>query len=346
MQEAATVARSREAYRAGYCQFASKDFLDQTVRMNWRQEQPRKQEEAGLPNRIIPANLIAAMNNRTGMLILAVVALGLGIALIAVRVQSSKQHDDDTTSIGDFSNKLDQAQATIKDKQKDAEQKQKDYEEKLNQKEAAFLELTNKFQKTAADLQRTATDLQRTTADLSTKAQELATTQESLKQEKTEVAKRDTRISELVKQNQDLDKQALELGTAITNLNLQIADTERKLRETKQDNSELSTQLQHLMAERNELQRQFNDVDVVRAQLSKLKHDIVVTRRIEWIRDGVYTSAEEKGAQKLMKGFTPPPASASSPKPKNPSNYDLNVEVNADGSVKIIPPLTNAPARR
>ena len=32
------------------------------------------------------------------------------------------------------------------------------------------------------------------------------------------------------------------------------------------------------------------------------------------------------------------------PKPAPTNNYDLNVEIKSDGSVKVIPPLTNAPA--
>jgi hypothetical protein len=33
------------------------------------------------------------------------------------------------------------------------------------------------------------------------------------------------------------------------------------------------------------------------------------------------------------------------PAPTPNKDYDLNVEINADGSVKVIPPPTNAPAK-
>jgi hypothetical protein len=72
--------------------------------------------------------------------------------------------------------------------------------------------------------------------------------------------------------------------------------------------------------------------------VAKLKEELSIARRIEWIRQGLFASGEQKGAQKLLQG-----ASAVQAKPARPS-YDLNVEVSSDGSVRTIPPLTNAPA--
>ena len=78
----------------------------------------------------------------------------------------------------------------------------------------------------------------------------------------------------------------------------------------------------------------------LRAQVSKLKEELNIARRIEWIRQGIFANAEQKGAQKLMQGVTAPQMQARTAKPA----YDLNVEVNADGSVKVIPPLAGAGA--
>jgi hypothetical protein len=78
---------------------------------------------------------------------------------------------------------------------------------------------------------------------------------------------------------------------------------------------------------------------VLRAQVAKLKEELNVSRRLEWIRKGLFPAGEQKGASLLIQGANAPK------KPAKPEgNYDLNVEVSADGSVKVIPPLTNAPA--
>jgi hypothetical protein len=57
---------------------------------------------------------------------------------------------------------------------------------------------------------------------------------------------------------------------------------------------------------------------------------------LEWIRKGIGLS-DEKGATRLMNVKT---------QAENTNVYDLNVEVNADGTVKTIAPLTNAPAAK
>jgi len=93
------------------------------------------------------------------------------------------------------------------------------------------------------------------------------------------------------------------------------------------------------MAEKAELERQFNDLAVLRAQVRKLKSELSISKRLEWIRQGLFATGEEKGGQVLTQMHN----TSSNAKPAY--SYDLNVEVSADGTVKVIPPLTNAPAR-
>ena len=139
-------------------------------------------------------------------------------------------------------------------------------------------------------------------------------------------------------ENQALDKRALELSTAITNLTAQIAETKRKLATSEGEKGFLEKELKRLMAEKAELERQFNDLTVLRAQVAKLKEELSIARRLDWIRRGLFAAPEEKGAQRLMQ--RPAASQTNAPKP----GYDLNVEVSSDGSVKVVPPLTNAPA--
>ena len=128
------------------------------------------------------------------------------------------------------------------------------------------------------------------------------------------------------------------MSTAITNLTTQIEETQRKLATSEGEKGFLEKELKRLMAEKAELERQFNDLAVLRAQVSKLKEELSVARRLQWIRQGLFAGDDQKGAQKLMQSSAP--AQSKAPKP----SYDLNVEVSADGSVKVIPPLTNRPA--
>src|SRR5262249_44261228 len=100
-------------------------------------------------------------------------------------------------------------------------------------------------------------------------------------------------------------------------------------------------QLQRLLGEKAELERKFNDLTVVRAQLRKLKQELVIARRLEWSRQGLLANTEHKGASKLMQGAgAPRPPTSTTPA----ANYDLNVEINSQGGARIVPPSTNSPA--
>ena len=78
------------------------------------------------------------------------------------------------------------------------------------------------------------------------------------------------------------------------------ADTERRLTATEGDREFLLTELKRLQVEKAELERQFNDLSVLRTQVAKLKEELTVSRRLEWLRMGIYGMQDKKGAELLM----------------------------------------------
>jgi chromosome segregation ATPase len=258
------------------------------------------------------------MKNRIGAVVLVLVCLGLGVAMISIKREAAKQKTEDIEKIATLSTnwvvttaKLDEQKQVTTMLEKDMESQKKSFEKSLG-------ELTNNFSKVSADLAKAET---------------------TIKTEEEEIKQRDAKISDLESQNQILDKQALKLSSDITNLTAQIADTQHKLAASEGDKAYLEGQLKRLMAEKNELERQFTDLAVLRAQVSKIKEELATARRLEWSRQGLYANAEQKGAQRLLQGLAPA-------QPKSPPKpvYDLNVEVSADGSVRVVPPSTNTPA--
>jgi uncharacterized protein (DUF3084 family) len=261
------------------------------------------------------------MKNRIGLVVLVVVAIGLAISLIVIKKQDTELLQKDAASIETFSNEVVKTTGQLESQRQVNAVLEKD----LDGERKTSGELSNKVSQVSANLTQTSASL--------------AQTEASLKASQQEVAKRDAKITELEAQNQALDKQAADLSASITNLNLQIADTQKKLSASEGDKAFLEKELKRMMSEKAELERQFNDLTVLRAQVSKLKEELNIARRIEWIRQGVFASSEQKGAQKLMQGAAAPQGmQAKAPKPA----YDLNVEVKADGSVKVLPPLNPA----
>ena len=263
--------------------------------------------------------LIITMNNRTGVIVLLLVALGLTIGLIVIKKQAIKQHGEDVEKNTALSKQLvDTTEHLGRQKQVNAE-----LESDREKQKQAFVELTNNFTTVTVNLFQTSSNLAQTAA--------------ALKASQEETAQRDAKIADLEAQNQALDKQALNLSISITNLTKQIDETKRKLATSEGEKGFLEGELKRLMAEKADLERQFNDLTVLRAQVAKLKDELNIARRLDWIRRGLFASADEKGATKLMRGVTPIPKSST-------SNYDLNVEVHSGGAINVIPSATNAPA--
>ena len=151
---------------------------------------------------------------------------------------------------------------------------------------------------------------------------------------KSEMARRDAKINELEAQNTALDKQATDLKSAIGSLEKSIADTEKKLAASEGDREFLLKELKRLQAEKAELERQFNDLAVLKTQVSKLKDELSIARRLEWIRMGIYGMQNVKGAEKLL----------STNWAATDGKFDLNVELKQDGGANIVPAKTNAGA--
>jgi chromosome segregation ATPase len=250
------------------------------------------------------------MKNRMGLIVLILICVGLSIGLIWSQKWATDQIKDQTERIGSYSNKLMNATADLEKERQVSVMMESD----LKKERVALTNLNERFTEVSANLEKTETAL-RSTQD--------------------QIVQKDAKISDLESQNQALDQRALDLSISITNLTSQIDDTKRRLAASEGDKAFLEKELQRLISEKAELEKQFNDLAILRAQVAKLKEELNISRRLEWIRKGLFASAEQKGAEQLMQKNGATPA-----QPKHPA-YDLNVEVNADGTVKVIPPLTN-----
>jgi chromosome segregation ATPase len=254
------------------------------------------------------------MNNRAGTIVLVLICVGLIIGLIWSQKHAADRRSKDEYRISIYSNQVVQTTASL-DQQR---QVNTSLESDLKKQRDAYSDLTNTFTEVSGNLEKS---------------------EASLKAAQQEAARRDTRIADLESQNQALDQRAIDLSAAITNLTTQIDDTRKKLAASEGDKAFLEKELERLISEKAELERQFNDLAVLRAQVAKLKEELNISRRLEWIRQGLFARADQRGAEQLMQR-----AAATNRQPREQPAYDLNVEVSADGSIKVIPALTNKPA--
>jgi len=183
------------------------------------------------------------------------------------------------------------------------------------------------------ELQKTLSELDATRTTLAKTATEYSTTKEQLEAARADLAKREARVLELENQNVALDKQAVEMKSAITDLEGQISETQKKLAASEGDREFLLKELQRLQAEKAELERRFNDLVALREQVKLLKEELAISRRLEWIRKGLYGTMPKRAGELMQGGIARPEPEAAQ------TNVDLNVEIKREAV-----PATNAPA--
>jgi chromosome segregation ATPase len=249
------------------------------------------------------------MKTKLGVVILAVALVGLLMALLAMKHAADERFKNDTYAILDFSNQLVTARANL---------------DELGQ---ANLKLTNDLVASHEESLTFSNQAVETSGAL-------ASTKVSLQNAQDQIAGLNQRIAGLTTQNQVLDQRAAALSSAISGLNAQIADTQLKLADSETNNTFLETELQRQTVARAELEGKFNNLTVVRAQAKKLKEDLVVSRRLQWMREGTDPGLPSKGGQQLVQRAAPVPV--------RPPHFDLNVEVSSDGAIRIMPASTNA----
>ena len=269
------------------------------------------------------------MNIKVVIIILAVACAGLGIALFATKKSADDRHATDVTLTLDFSN-----QVVAADK-------------RLDELGQVNLTLSNDLASSQQQLSLDAEQLTQLSNSLATATATLATANAALTDTKTTLAAAqemvtnlNARITDLESQNHMLDTQATTLAAKLMRLSDEIEVTKNRLAIAETNSAFLQAELQKQLVQKAELEHKFNDIDELRVQVKKVKDEIFVARRLQLMKND---TSSKKGAELLRQRNV---QVTSVPNTNRPANYDLNVEVGSDGTVKVIPPLgsTNSPA--
>lgn len=256
------------------------------------------------------------MKSKLAIIILVLVCLGLGVAMIAQKRNTERAMTELQEQVNYNSNELVRTSA------------------KLEEQTQVNTKITGDLDNRGGELKTLSNNLAKVIADLEKSDAQAKATAEQLRTAQGELAKKDQKITELEGERAALGKQMDQLTNSITDLEKLIATTEKKLATSQGEKDFLVKELNRLRAEKAELERQFNDIAVLRSQISRLKEDMAISRRLEFIRLGLFGSTAKGGASQLM---TPPRKPLASG-----TNYDLNVELRQGGEARVVAP-TNAP---
>ncbi len=256
------------------------------------------------------------MKDKAPIIVLIIVAAGLGIGLVVVNNKARREEQDLYDQLTVQSNTVTSIKASLTDQQA--------VNQALETNLAATrIDFSNKLALSESNLRATQDSLDKTTAEA--KAKEDAYT--------ADIAQRDKKISDLEAQNLDLDKQGAALHDHINGLQSQIAATQDKLAKSEGDREVLLKELKRLQTEKTTLEARFNDLAVLQAQVKKLKADLVEARIVDWTRRGIYENGKEKGGERLI---------ASPEAPQTAVDPSLKVELHQNGGTNITAPAPSA----
>jgi chromosome segregation ATPase len=249
-------------------------------------------------------------------LILASLVLGVGLIVRHKNAEEMKRQDEE--KIADLNKKVE------------------DTKMKLDEQEKMSMYLQTNLVLSTEELSRTSNNATKLAADLERTQKQMQAEKEAAK---AEIERRDAQIAQLTTETNAMTQKMDDLTSNINKLGSLIKDTERKLLASEGDREFLLKELKRLQVEKADLERQFNDLSALRTQVAKLKEELSISRRLEWLRMGIYGQQDKKGAERLMAGAAPAART---------NGFNLNVELKQDGGPIIIGgPSTNkaAPAK-
>jgi chromosome segregation ATPase len=244
------------------------------------------------------------MKDKGPILVLLLVAVGLGIALIVINKEAADQARDASASLATASNTV----VSVKKEMNELQVVNQTLESNMA---AARTDYSNKMALADANLRSTEADLEKAVAEAKAEGKALADSNA------VALSERDQKISELESRNEAMDKETSSLHVALTNLDARIAATQEKLAKSEGNRDVLLNELMMLQLEKAEMESRFNDITEVRHQLRKLKAEAALARRLDSMRKGMYGSFKE-----------------------NSASSGANIELNQSGGVKI---QTNSP---
>ncbi len=258
------------------------------------------------------------MNAKVVAVLLLLASLGLGVGLYLSVDKAREERENAATRLTTLSNQIVSATVQLNEEQKDNASLKTNLVQRTE--EAGIY--SNKLSFIAAELTRAEGEAR-----------------ENAAKSQAELDKRDRQIAGLENEKDALSKQMGSLNGQITGLEGQIKETERRLSASEGDRDFLKNELRRLVAEKSELERKFQDLALLRDQVHRLKDELSIARRMEFIRKSLY-GFDKKGGQLLQEGVHRSELVTTAPDSR------LNAEARSDAAPRRSDAATNAPAAR
>ena len=258
-----------------------------------------------------------------GLIIFAVIAIFLGAGTAIYMSQKINEKEAVIEAQVDKITGLESAKATLETEKAALAVKLDTTTKTLSSTETKLSDLTNEHYESLKEM-----EVQR-------KVEE--DLMEQISAQDKEISALNSKLSTAQNKNRDYDSQIKTLNSQMIDKDREIDDIGRRLKSTEEDRDHLLIEQKKLIAEKAELEKQFQDILVLRKKVQQLQVELMASKKLEWLRRGFYGGARKKGGSQLMS------MSKKNDRKTVSTNADLNVEVRRDGTVKIVPIETNSP---
>jgi len=211
--------------------------------------------------------------------------------------------------------------------------------DELGKKADELAQKNEDLKKAAADLADKAGELDQATKELTGTKAELDKGKDAFTELKTktdEVIEEGKKlITDLEAKNDALNQAKGALENKIESLDKKIAETNKKLEASEGDRTFLERELVRMQDEKAELVKNMNDIEFITAQYKRIKSDINIARRLDWMRRGIGHYAKTKTITEKYADLRRPDNGVTLAGTGEPLPDKIRVELTSNGEVKI-----------
>jgi len=208
-------------------------------------------------------------------------------------------------------------------------------EKKVSEAEALKLQHAQDLGVLETKLQEVSAARQKLEVDLKIQTDLVASNTKEIERFAVESKERAQIITTLEAKNDNLNREKGSLEVKIATLNTEIDETNKKLESSEGDRDFLEGELLRLQEEKATLVKQMNDIEFLTAQVKRIKNDIAVARRMDWMRRGVGIYAKRKTVGQLHAMARKKETVGESNVAGVKGNENVAVELTSDGRVII-----------
>ena len=267
--------------------------------------------------------------------------------LVILRDQLDSQKQVQEETIKTQGNRIEELGVEVTTEKEKVKGLDLDMKKKTSELETLKLQHAQDLGAVETKLQEASTALLKTEGELKIQVDLVAEKMKELEDFKGESEERKKLVAALEVKNDSLNQEKGALEVKIATLNTEIDQTNQKLDDSEGDRTFLEGELLRLQDEKAKLVKQMNDIEFLTAQYRRIKADIAVAKRMDWMRRGIGIYAKKQTVAEKHAVLRGAGSNGETLTVGAKGDENVSVELTSDGRViingKVIEPTDETP---